>query len=111
LDCASSGQCCNWFPESRIGGVVEVLKALKLSHGIIPLRAILNVILSAFVLAFGGSVGPEGPMVQMGALIGSLVGQRVGVSKRHLQIIVRSGGRRGNCRGISLSGWRCDVDG
>jgi chloride channel protein, CIC family len=82
-------------PASRVGGVPEVLDALEFAEGIIPFRAILNVILSGFVLAFGGSVGPEGPMVQMGALVGSLVGQRLGVARRHLQMIVRAGAAAG----------------
>src|SRR6478672_4995225 len=53
------------IPESRIGGVKEVFEALERFHAIIPMRRILNVGLSAFVLAFGGSAGPEGPMVQL----------------------------------------------
>jgi CIC family chloride channel protein len=89
------GLVLQWAPTSRVGGVPEVLDALEYSHGVIPFRAILNVILSGFVLAFGGSVGPEGPMVQMGALVGSLVGQRLGVAKRHLQMIVRAGAAAG----------------
>jgi chloride channel protein, CIC family len=89
------GAVLQLVPESRYGGVTEVLDALEVSHGVIPFRGILNVILSGLVLAFGGSVGPEGPMVQMGALVGSLVGQRVGVATRHLQIIVRAGAAAG----------------
>jgi CIC family chloride channel protein len=79
------------LPESRLGGVTEVFQALKYSQGIIPFRRIIIVILSGLVLAFGGSVGPEGPMVQMGALIGSLVGQHLGITRRHLEVIVRAG--------------------
>src|SRR5207248_9210664 len=43
------------------------------------------------VLAFGGSVGPEGPMVQLGALIGSGVGQRMGIRASVLKTMVRAG--------------------
>ena len=83
------------MPEARIGGVKEVFEALQYSQGMIPPRRIINVILSGLVLTFGGSVGPEGPMVQMGALIGSLAGQRTGLFGRHLETIVRAGAASG----------------
>jgi CIC family chloride channel protein len=85
------GLILQFIPESRKGGVTEVLTSMEIEHGIIPLRRMVNVFLSGLVLAFGGSVGPEGPMVQMGALAGSLLGQRLGMTKRHLQTIVRAG--------------------
>src|SRR5579862_5758331 len=47
-------------PESRFGGVGEVLEAIERHIGVIPLVRLLNVLLSGLVLAFGGSVGPEG---------------------------------------------------
>ena len=83
------------FPETRLGGVREVLEALERQGGVIPIVRILNVILSGLVLAFGGSVGPEGPMVQMGALAGSVVGQRLKLSGLNLQTIVRAGAAAG----------------
>jgi CIC family chloride channel protein len=85
------GLVLQFIPESRIGGVTDVLDAMEANRSIIPFRRILNVFLSGLVLAFGGSVGPEGPMVQMGAMFGSLVGQRLGMANRHLQTIVRAG--------------------
>ncbi len=85
------GLILQFVPEGRKGGVTEVLDAMEVERGVIPLRRILNVLLGGLVLAFGGSVGPEGPMVQMGALVGSLVGQRLGMANRHLQTIVRAG--------------------
>ena len=36
-------------------------------------------------------VGPESPMVQMGALLGSVVGQRSGLAGLALQTVVRAG--------------------
>jgi CIC family chloride channel protein len=83
------------YPESRLGGVREVLDALERAGGAIPMRRIVNVILSAFVLAFGGSVGPEGPMVQLGALAGSQTGRRFGFDGRSLQMMVRAGAAAG----------------
>jgi len=90
-----AGLVLQLIPESRSGGVKEVFDALERSHGVIPFVRILNVILSGLVLAFGGSVGPEGPMVRMGALVGSLIGQSAGVAKRHLALIVQAGAAAG----------------
>ena len=82
-------------PEGRFGGVKEVFESLKHSQGAIPFSRIINVSLSGLVLAFGGSVGPEGPMVQLGALIGSLVGQHTGIAGRRLKTVVRAGAAAG----------------
>src|SRR5262245_30822951 len=82
-------------PESRVGGVREVLDGLERGAGIIPVVRLLNVLLSGLVLAFGGSVGPEGPMVQLGAVAGSQVGQRLGLTRANLQTIVRAGAAAG----------------
>lgn len=82
-------------PEARLGGVREVLESIEHHAGVVPLVRIVNVILSGLVLAFGGSVGPEGPMVQMGALAGSLVGQRFGLTAANLQTLVRAGAAAG----------------
>jgi CIC family chloride channel protein len=83
------------IPESRFGGVKEVFESLERSCAVVPSRRMLNVILSGLVLAFGGSAGPEGPMIQMGALIGSQVGQRVGIAKHHLALMVQAGAAAG----------------
>jgi CIC family chloride channel protein len=83
------------IPESRFGGVKEVFDALERSRAMVPFRRMLNVILSGLVLAFGGSVGPEGPMIQMGAVIGSQIGQRVGIAKHHLALMVQAGAAAG----------------
>ena len=83
------------FPAAKIGGVREVLESLRDHEGRIPLVRILNVIASGFVLAFGGSVGPEGPMVQLGALVGSQCGQLFKVNGQQLQTLVRAGASAG----------------
>jgi CIC family chloride channel protein len=89
------GLVLQWIPESRLGGVREVLEAIEHQAGVIPCVRFLNVVLSGLVLAFGGSVGPEGPMVQMGALVGSLIGQRSGLRDANLQTLVRAGAAAG----------------
>jgi CIC family chloride channel protein len=83
------------FPSSRIGGVREVLESLQHHEGRVPVVRILNVIMSGLVLAVGGSVGPEGPMVEFGALVGSQCGQFFRVTKRQLETLVRAGASAG----------------
>jgi CIC family chloride channel protein len=83
------------FPASRIGGVREVLESLQHHEGRVPPVRILNVIMSGLVLAVGGSVGPEGPMVEFGALVGSQCGQFFRVTKRQLETLVRAGASAG----------------
>ena len=78
-------------PRSRIGGVREVVDSIQHDGGVVPIVRLLNVALSALTLGFGGSVGPEGPMVQLGAYIGSWVGQRFRLPRVSLQAIVRAG--------------------
>ena len=82
-------------PESRRGGVREVIEAIDHHAGFVPVRRLLNVLLSGLVLAFGGSVGPEGPMVQLGAVAGSRVGRTFGLSPDNLRTIVRAGAAAG----------------
>ena len=88
-----------WFlqrvPESQEGGVGEVLKTLARGTGKVRWVSLLNVVMSALVLAVGGSVGPEGPMVQLGALVGSQSGQWFGLNRRRLNTLVRAGAAAG----------------
>jgi len=79
------------FPAGRIGGVPEVVETLQHHEGRVPMVRLLNVILSGLVLAVGGSVGPEGPMVQLGALVGSQCGQFFRLGRRQLETLVRAG--------------------
>jgi len=63
-------------PEARGHGVPEVMAAVALRGGIIRPRVIgIKAIATATSIAFGGSVGREGPIVQIGAAIGSVLGQ------------------------------------
>lgn len=82
-------------PQSRLGGVREVLEEIHFHEGVVPIVRLLNVFLSGLVLAFGGSVGPEGPMVQFGAVAGSWVGRRFRLRHANLQTVVRAGAAAG----------------
>lgn len=82
-------------PASRVGGVREVVDALEKHGGRVPVARILNVVMSGLVLAVGGSVGPEGPMVQLGALAGSLAGRFFQLSGAPLETLTRAGAGAG----------------
>lgn len=70
--------------EAKGHGVPEVMAAVALKNGVIRPRVVLvKALASAVCMGSGGSVGREGPIVQIGSAIGSTVGQicRVPVSK------------------------------
>jgi CIC family chloride channel protein len=61
-----------WAPEARGPGVPEVIEAAALREGhILPRSALLKAWCTGLTIATGGSVGREGPVVGLGAAIGS----------------------------------------
>jgi CIC family chloride channel protein len=63
-------------PEAKGHGVPEVMEAVALSGGVMRPRIIaVKALASATSIGFGGSCGREGPIVQIGSTIGSILGQ------------------------------------
>ncbi|MFA4903918.1 MAG: chloride channel protein [Desulfobaccales bacterium] len=61
-----------WAPDARGPGVPEVIEAAALRQGhILPSKALLKAWVTGLTIASGGSVGREGPVVGIGAAIGS----------------------------------------
>jgi chloride channel protein, CIC family len=61
-------------PEARGPGVPEVIEAAALQEGhILPAKAVLKAAVTGLTIATGGSVGREGPVVGIGAAIGSFM--------------------------------------
>ena len=82
--------------EAKGHGVPEVIKAVALDGGKIRGRvAIAKTIASAVTIGSGGSAGREGPIIQIGAAIGSRLGQAMGMSKRRLRTLVGCGAAAG----------------
>lgn len=82
--------------EAKGHGVPEVIKAVALAGGKIRGRvAIAKTIASAVTIGSGGSAGREGPIIQVGAAIGSRVGQAMGMSARRLRTLVGCGAAAG----------------
>ncbi|MDE2111408.1 MAG: chloride channel protein [Alphaproteobacteria bacterium] len=68
----------NFAPEARGHGVPEVMDAIFYQDGKIrPVVAIVKSIASALAIGTGAAVGREGPIIQIGASLGSTVGQIV----------------------------------
>lgn len=82
--------------EARGAGVSQVLMARSL-HGsrIRPRVAGVKLLATSLVLGSGGSAGMVGPMVQIGAALGSAVGQRSGMPEERLRVLLAAGAAAG----------------
>lgn len=66
----------NWAPEAKGHGVPEVMEAIYYHKGQIrPIVALIKSLASALSIGSGGSVGREGPIIQIGSSFGSTIGQ------------------------------------
>ncbi len=82
--------------EARGHGVPEVMESVALRGGIIrPRVAIAKSIASALCIGSGGSAGREGPIVQIGSTIGSMIGQLFRMSGERVKILVGCGAAAG----------------
>lgn len=82
--------------EVRGHGVPEVMEAVTLKDGVIrPRVAAIKIIASAVTIGVGGSVGREGPIVQIGSAAASAVGQFLKVPRHRLRTFVGCGAAAG----------------
>lgn len=82
--------------EAKGHGVPEVMEAIALRRGRIrPQVAIAKVIASTLTIGAGGSAGREGPIVQVGAALGSSIGQWARLSDDQIRMLVASGAAAG----------------
>ncbi|MCH7870382.1 MAG: chloride channel protein [Planctomycetes bacterium] len=78
--------------EAKGHGVPEVMEAVALHGGRIRPRVVLaKMFASAISIASGGSVGREGPIVQIGSAFGSTIGQWLRIDERRLRTLVGCG--------------------
>jgi CIC family chloride channel protein len=81
-----------WAPEAKGHGVPEVMVAVMQNRGKIrPVVALIKSFASAITIGSGGSVGREGPIVQIGASFGSSLGQLLKLKPREVIILVGAG--------------------
>jgi CIC family chloride channel protein len=79
--------------EARGHGVPEVMIAVASNGGRIrPQVSVIKALASAICIGAGGSVGREGPIVQIGSSLASSLGQWVRMPENRLRILVACGG-------------------
>jgi CIC family chloride channel protein len=92
----ASGLVATLAPEIRGGGSDAIIEAFHHKNGVVRRRVpLLKVIASIFTLGFGGSGGREGPTMQIGGSIGSVVGRYLRVSERERRILLVAGAAAG----------------
>jgi len=91
----------SWFtrrfaPEAQGHGVPEVITAVARHDGVIrPHVALVKILASAICIGTGGSIGREGPIVQIGSVLGSTAGQWFKLSPRTVKVLVAAGAAAG----------------
>jgi CIC family chloride channel protein len=82
--------------EAKGHGVPEVMQAIALRGGRIRPRVVVaKVVASALCIGSGGSAGREGPIVQVGAALGSTIGQFLHLSESRIRNLVACGAAAG----------------
>ncbi len=82
--------------EAKGHGVPEVIAAVATEGSVIRPRVVLvKILASAICIGSGGSVGREGPIVQIGSAMGSSMGQFLRLSSARLRTLVGCGAAAG----------------
>lgn len=82
--------------EARGHGVPEVMLAVAQRGGrISPKVAVVKTLASALCIGSGGSVGREGPIVQIGSALGSTLGRVTKVTEGRMKLLVACGAAGG----------------
>ena len=85
-----------WAREAKGHGVPQVMEAVALRGGRMRPRVVLvKALASTVTIGTGGSAGREGPIVQIGAAIGSTVGQWFRQSTDRMRTLVACGAAAG----------------
>ena len=86
----------NFAPEAKGHGVPEVMEAIHYNRGRIrPQVAIIKSLASAISIGSGGAVGREGPIVQIGAAFGSIVGAAIDLRTQDRITLIAAGAGAG----------------
>ncbi len=92
-----SGPIIAYFASEAKGhGVPEVMQALVLRGGRIrPRVAVAKIAASSICIGTGGSAGREGPIIQVGSTLGSVLGQILRMSDERIRNLVACGAAAG----------------
>ncbi len=83
-------------PEARGHGVPEIMQAVAQRRGRIrPQVAIVKSLASSICIGSGGSVGREGPIAQIGAAFGSILGGAMRLPEKRVKTLVGCGAAAG----------------
>ena len=86
----------NFAPEARGHGVPEVMDAIYYKEGVIrPIVALIKSLASALSIGTGAAVGREGPIIQIGAALGSTLGQIIRMAPWQRITLVAAGAGAG----------------
>jgi CIC family chloride channel protein len=86
----------NFAPEARGHGVPEVMDAIYYKEGVIrPIVAAVKSLASALSIGSGAAVGREGPIIQIGASLGSSLGQIIAMEPWQRITLVAAGAGAG----------------
>ena len=82
--------------EARGHGVPEVMYAINKRAGRIPAKvALIKALASAVTIGSGGSVGREGPIVQIGSALGSTIARAMRLNESQVRLLVACGAAGG----------------
>jgi len=86
-----------YFPEAlRENGIHNVIEAVALRNGKVKKRSlIVCAVTSSITIGSGGSAGRVGPTIQIGASIGSALGQWFSLSTKQIRVLVGCGAAAG----------------
>ncbi|HEX9427790.1 MAG TPA: chloride channel protein [Candidatus Polarisedimenticolia bacterium] len=77
-------------------GTAAIIEAVSQRGGLIPLgRTLWKALATVITVASGGSLGREGPLVQVGAALGSVFGRKASLTGQRLKILVGCGAAAG----------------
>lgn len=86
----------NFAREAAGHGVPQVLDAIVRKGGYIPARiGVIKVLASICTVGSGGSAGTEGPIVQIGAVAGSVLSRKTGIPRGQIVTMVGCGAAAG----------------
>ncbi len=81
---------------SRAQGSLDFMEVIVLGNGIMRVRdTVVKSVSSLVTISTGGSIGREGPMVQLAAMAASLLGRSAAVSPARLRLFVACGAAAG----------------
>ena len=82
--------------QEKLHGLAGLLHALSRGSGKLRTSLGLTTLIgSSITIGSGGSAGPEAPIAVIGASVGSIVGNSVGLSRRNLPVLIGCGAAAG----------------